>query len=192
MLNRIPPPFFAALVVWCNSELQYFASQLIKHYLNKGTNLLDVARCVEGVRKPCAQLTEIGLDLSYHMEGLLRNSLEQIIEESRQRLVETIGRTEEVWQPYNLQTTTRLRETLVDMDAMGIDMKSQVTGDTWIKLTASTVNFCRHFLSLTESCGVLAKNETLKLNVEVLLKDLFVAQYSIQPNAGGTSVDVST
>lgn len=124
------------------------------------------------------------------MEGLLRNSLEQIIEESRVRLVETIGRTEEVWQPYNLQTTTRLRETLIDMEAMGIDMKSQVTGDTWINLTASTVNFCRHFLCVTESCGVLAKNETLKLNVEVLLKDLFMAQYNIQPSAN-MSVDVS-
>lgn len=163
---------------------------MIKHYLNKGTHLEDVARCVEGVRRPCAQLTEIGLDLSYHMEGLLRYSLEQIIEESRLRLVETIGRSEELWQPYNLQTTTRLRETLLDMDAMGIDMKSQVTGDTWIKLTPSTVNFCRHFLSVTESCGVLAKNETLKLNVEVLLKDLFLAQYNIQPNASAT-VDVS-
>lgn len=179
------------MVVWCNSELQYFASQLIKHYLNKGTHLEDVAKCVEGVRKPCAQLTDIGLDLSYHMEGLLRNSLEQIIDESRMRLVETIGRTEEIWQPYNLQTTAKLRETLLDMDAMGIDMKSQVTGDTWINLTASTVNFCRHFLSVTESCGSLAKNETLKMNVEVLLKDLFLAQHSIKPSATIT-VDVRT
>lgn len=167
--------------------MQYFAAQLIKHYLNKGTHLADVARCVEGVRRPCAQLTEIGLDLSYHMEGLLRSSLEQIVEESRARLCETIGRTEEVWQPYNLQTTQRLRETLADMDAMGIDMKSQVTGDTWINLTASTVNFCRHFLGVTESCGLLAKNETLKLNVEVLLKDLFMAQYNVQVHAGGGS-----
>lgn len=50
---------FIALVVWCNSELQNFASQLIKHYLNKGTHLEDVARCVEGVRKPCAQVKYI-------------------------------------------------------------------------------------------------------------------------------------
>lgn len=124
------------------------------------------------------------------MEGLLRNSLEQIIEESRMRLVETIGRTEEIWQPYNLQTTTKLRDTLLDMDAMGIDMKSQVTGDTWINLTPSTVNFCRHFLSVTESCGYLAKNETLKMNVEILLKDLFLAQHSIKPSPAIT-VDVS-
>ena len=124
------------------------------------------------------------------MEGLLRNSLEQIVEENRIRLVETIGRTEEIWQPYNLQTKTHLRETLLDMDSMGIDMKSQVTGDTWINLTSSTVNFCRHFLSVTESCGLLAKNETLKMNVELLLKDLFLAQYNIKPSPMIT-VDVS-
>lgn len=62
----------SALVVWSNDELQYFAQQLIKHYLNKGTSLEIVAKVVESVREPCSQLTKIGLDLSYYMEGLLR------------------------------------------------------------------------------------------------------------------------
>lgn len=181
---------FSALVVWCNYELQYFASQLIKHYLTKGSQLEVVAKCVDGVRKPCAQLCEIGLDLLYHMEGLLRTTLEQIIEESRYRLIETIGRTEKVWQPYNLQTKSNLRSVLRELDALGIDMKSQVTGDTWINLTQSTVNFCRHYLSVCESCALLAKIESLRTHVEVLLKDLFVAQYNIRPSPTMT-VDVS-
>lgn len=170
--------------------MQYFATQLCKHYLSKGTQLQDVAKCVEGVRKPCAQLTDIGLDLSYHMEGLLRQSLEQIIDESRLRLVETIGRTEESWQPYNLQTKSNLRTTLRELDGLGIDMKSQVTGDTWINLTQSTVSFCRHFLIVTESCGYLAKNNVLKQKCEIVLKDLFLAQHSIKPSPTIT-VDVS-
>ncbi|KAJ6634747.1 Exocyst complex component 8 [Pseudolycoriella hygida] len=179
----------STLVVWCNIELQYFASQLIKHYLTKGTQLEAVAKCVEGVRKPCAQLTEIGLDLSYHMEGLLRNSVEQLIEESRIRLVETMQcRSEDMWQPYNLQTKSHLKTLLRELDAVGIDLQSQVTGDTWINLTQTTVNFCRHFLSVTESCGYLAKNETLKMNVEVLLRDMFLAQYECKPS-GAVTVD---
>ncbi|KAG4076121.1 hypothetical protein HA402_011467 [Bradysia odoriphaga] len=178
----------STLVVWCNTELQYFASQLIKHYLTKGTQLETVAKCVEGVRNPCAQLTEIGLDLSYHMEGLLRNTLEKLIEESRIRLVETIGRTEDLWQPYNLQTKSHLKTLLRELDTVGIDLQSQVTGDTWINLTQTTVNFCRHFLSVTESCGYLAKNETLKVNVEMLLRDMFLAQYECKPS-GTTTVD---
>uniref|UniRef100_A0A182S771 Exocyst component Exo84 C-terminal domain-containing protein n=1 Tax=Anopheles maculatus TaxID=74869 RepID=A0A182S771_9DIPT len=40
----------SALIVWCNMELQYFASQLIKHYLTKDTQLEMVAKVVEGVR----------------------------------------------------------------------------------------------------------------------------------------------
>lgn len=183
------PILFLALVVWCNAELQYFASQLIKHYLTKGSQLEDVAKLVEGVRKPCAQLTEIGLDLSYHMEGLLRGTLEQLIEESRYRLIDTIGRTEKVWTPYNLQTKSNLRSTLRDLEAAGINMKEQVTGDTWINLTQSTVNFCRHFMSVTESCALLARNDSLKNNVEVLLKDLFLAQYSSKPSSN-VAVDV--
>lgn len=124
------------------------------------------------------------------MEGLLRNSLEQLIEESRVRLVETIGRSEDVWQPYNLQTKSHLKTLLRELDAVGIDMRSQVTGDTWINLTQTTVNFCRHFLSVTESCGFLAKNETLKMNVEVLLRDMFLAQHESKPSVT-TTVDVS-
>lgn len=48
--------FLLALVVWCNAELQYFASQIIKHYLGKGTQLEVVAKFVEGIRKPCAKV----------------------------------------------------------------------------------------------------------------------------------------
>lgn len=123
------------------------------------------------------------------MEGLLSSTLTKLIDESRYRIIETIGRTEEIWQPYNLQTKSSLKSLLRDLETLGIDMKSQVTGDTWINLTQSTVNFCRHFLTVTDSCGLLAKNESLKIHAETLLKDLFLAQQSVSPN-GVTNVDV--
>ncbi|XP_068152028.1 exocyst complex component 8 [Drosophila tropicalis] len=175
------PACVSALVVWCNAELQYFASQLIKHYLTKGTTLEAVAKCVERVRKPSTKLTEIGLDISYHLEGLLRTTLESLIEESRQRLLDSVGRTEEIWQPYNLQTKTNLKRLLLELDALGIDVRGQATGDTWLNLTQSTVVFIRHFLQLTEHCACLAKCETLVQKLEYLLRDLFLAQHSLKP-----------
>ena len=178
-----------ALVVWCNLELQYFASQLIKHYLTKGSQLEAVARCVDGVREPCAKLSEIGLDLLYHLEGLLRTTLEDILKESGNRLIDTISRTEKVWQPYNLKTKSDLRSCLRDLDALGIDMKAHVTGDTWINLTQSTVIFCRHFLSICESCAILGKMEAIRSHTQILLRDLFLAQYSSKPDPN-VSVDV--
>lgn len=114
------------------------------------------------------------------MEGLLRNSLEQIIEDCRLRLVETIGRTEETWQPYNLQTKSNLKATLRELDGLRVDMRPQVTGDTRINLAQSTVSFCRHFMMVTESCGYLAKKDVLKMKVEVVLKELFLVQHSIK------------
>ncbi|XP_019542955.3 exocyst complex component 8 [Aedes albopictus] len=180
----------SALIVWCNMELQYFASQLIKHYLTKDTQLEMVARVVEGVRNPCSKLTDIGLDLSYHMEGLLRNTLEQLLEEAKFRLVDSIGRTEDVWQPYNLQTKTNLRSVLKEFDALGLDMKPLVTGDTWINLTQTSVNFCRHFLTTTESCAYLAKYDSLKQDAEQLLKELFLAQHAVKPHPS-MSVDLN-
>lgn len=170
--------------------MQYFASQLIKHYLTKGSQLETVAKCVEGVREPCAKLSEIGLDLLYHMEGLVRTTLEQIIEESRVRLIDTISRTEKVWQPYNLQTKSNLRLLLRELRELGIDMESQVTGDTFINLTQSTVNFCRHYLSICESCAILAKMEAMRSHTQTLLRDLFLAQYNSKPSPHVT-VDVS-
>lgn len=178
----------SALVVWSNDELQYFSQQLIKHYLTKGTSLETVAKVVESVREPCSQLTKIGLDLSYYMEGLLRNTLEQLIEESRYRLIENVGRTEEVWQPYNLGSKSNLKVLVKELSAMGVDLTELVTGDTWINLTQSTVNFCRHFLSVTESCAIIGKNSILKPDCEQLLKDLFITQHNIKPTG---NVDVS-
>jgi len=186
-LIRLIPP---ALVVWCNAELQYFASQLIKHYLTKGTSLESVAKCVERVRKPSTKLTEIGLDISYHLEGLLRTTLESLIEESKERLLDSVGRTEESWQPYNLQTKSNLKRLLLELDVLGIDVRAQATGDTWINLTQSTVVFIRHFLQLTEYCGCLAKCETLLQSLELLLKELFIAQHSLKPPSD-MAVDVS-
>jgi exocyst complex component 8 len=180
----------SALVVWSNDELQYFSQQLIKHYLAKGTSLETVAKVVESVREPCAQLTKIGLDLSYYMEGLLRGQLEQLIEESRFRLIENVGRTEEIWQPYNLGSKNSLRTLVKELSAMGVDLTELITGDTWINLTQSTVNFCRHFLSITESCAIIGKNSILKPDCEQLLKDLFITQHNIKPTAT-QNVDVS-
>ncbi|XP_065354706.1 exocyst complex component 8 [Calliphora vicina] len=182
------PACVSALVVWCNAELQYFASQLKKHYLTKGSNLEGIAKCIEGVRKPCAKLTEIGLDLSYHLEGLLRADLVGLINDSRVRLLETIGRTEDAWQPYNLQTKSNLKRILLELDALGLNLRPHTTGDTWINLTQSTVNFTRHYLQLTQYSGYLAKSEALSQSCQILLRDLLQTQQSIKP-LSGLSVD---
>ncbi|XP_053681091.1 exocyst complex component 8 [Anopheles nili] len=171
----------SALIVWCNMELQYFASQLIKHYLTKDTQLETVAKVVEGVREPCLKLREIGLDLSYHMEGLLRSTLGQLIDEARYRLIDSIGRTEDPWQPYNLLTKTGLRTLLKEFDTLGVDFRAYVTGDTWINLTQATVGFCRHLLQTTESCAFLAKYDSLQREAELLIRELFLSQHSTKP-----------
>ncbi|KAG5671753.1 hypothetical protein PVAND_001932 [Polypedilum vanderplanki] len=173
----------SALTVWSNDELQYFIQQLIKHYLTKGTSLETVAKVVESVREPCSQLNKIGLDLSYYMEGLLRVPLEQLIEESRCRLIENVNRIEEIWQPYNLVSKSNLRILLKEMNGIGLDFSEHVTGDTFINLSQSTVNFCRHFLKTTESCAIIGRNNILKPDCEKLLRDLFVMQHNVKPGS---------
>lgn len=48
-------------------------------------------------------------------------------------------------------------------------------GDTWINLTQMTIHFCRHFLNVTESCALLARNESVRHEAETLLKDFAVS-----------------
>lgn len=184
------PASTSALVVWCNIELQYFSAQITKHYLSKTTELDVAAKVVEGIRVPCAKLNRIGLDLLYYIEGLLRSSLETIIEESRSRLVAGIGRQEDIWQPFNVHSKSKLRALLRELDLQGLDLKAFVTGDTWINLSYATIQFCKQFLDVTKSCATLAKNESLRLDVENLLKDVFLAQMAVKPNPNVT-VDVS-
>lgn len=131
----------SALVVWCNVELQYFASQLVKHYLTKGTPLETVAKVVESVREPCAKLTKLGLDLTYHMEGLLRTAVQKLIEECSCRLLEPIGRAEDVWQPYNLQSKTNVRNTIKDFALLEIDLRPLVTGNVTYLINLSLFHF---------------------------------------------------
>lgn len=177
----------SALVLWCNLELQYFATQLIKHKLVvKGAELDAVAKVVEGVRVPCGKLTAIGLNLSDAMEGLLRSPVEAIVEDARNRLVKTIARTEDVWRPHNLQSQSELRKLLREHEALGLDLRPYVTGDTWIGLSQSTISFGKQFINLTDSCATLAKNETLKGDVERLLRDVFLAQMAIKPSQAVT------
>lgn len=97
---------FQDQVVWCDAELQYFANQLRKPYLIKGSHLGVIGKCVERLGKSWAKLREIGSDLSYHLEALLSAVLDELTKKSRTRLLETIGPTEDVCQPYSLQTKT--------------------------------------------------------------------------------------
>lgn len=181
----------SALIVWSNDELNYFTQQLIKHFLTKGTNMEVIANIVESVRVPCSRLTEIGLDLSYYMEGLLRAPLEILMEESKQRLIETVNRTEDNWQPYNLVSRNSIRTLLKEFLALGIKLDDYVTGEIYLTLSQSTVQFSRLFLKVTESHAIIARNAVLKPTCDRILRDLFLAHYNLKPLATQQNVDVS-
>lgn len=181
----------SSLIVWSNDELSYFAQQLMKHFLIKGTSLENIASIVENVRKPCSKLTELGLDLSYFLEGLLHTHLEMILEESRCRLIESVGRLDDNWQPYKL-SKSNVRNFLKEYnDKLGIDLSSFITGESYLSLTQSTVQFCEHFINVTNSCAIIGKNHVLKPLCEKILQDFFLTQYNIKPSSTQQNIDVS-
>lgn len=181
----------STLVVYSNDEISYFTQQIIKHFLSKGTSLESIASIVESVREPCLKLTELGLDLSYFLEGLLHSHLEMLLEESRCRLIDGSNRLDENWQPYNLVSKTNMRNFLKDFnEKLGIDLTDYVTGETYFSLTQSTVQFCQHYLNVTKSCAVIGKNYVLKPNCEKILIDFFITQHNMKPSKTLQNIDV--
>lgn len=146
-----------------------------------------VAKIVENVRKPCARLTEIGLDLSYYMEGLLRAPLEILMEESKQRLIETINRTEDSWQPYKVDN---MRNLLKEFHALSINLEEFVAGEIYLTLSQSTVQFSRLFLKITESYSIIAKNSDYT-RIDKILRDIFLTHYKLKPLPTQQNIDVS-
>lgn len=181
----------SALIVWANDELNYFTQQLIKHFLTKGTNMEVVASVVENVREPCSRLTEIGLDLSYYIDGILRCPIEMLMEESKQRIIETINRTDENWQPYNLMTKNSIRMLLKEFSSYGIMLDQYVTGEIYLTLSPSTIQFSRLYLKVTQSYSIVARNSILKPTCERILRDIFLAHYNLKP-ASQQNIDVSS
>jgi hypothetical protein len=116
--------------------------------------------------------------------------LEVLCEAEKQRLIEAINRTDEDWQPYNLVSRNSIRTLLKEFNGFGIKLDDYVTGEIYLNLSQSTVQFCRLFLKITESYSIVARNSIMKPTCERILRDLYLAHYNLKPSATQQNVDV--
>ncbi|XP_026465059.1 exocyst complex component 8 [Ctenocephalides felis] len=174
---------FSAFVVWTGVELGVFISHLVKHWMSPGTPLQDIAVCVDAVRKPCSQLTELGLDLGYRLEGLLRIPVEKALQDWKTRLCDSaITRNDDRWQPTNLHHKAAVKALIDEMKSYGIDVQSYISGDTWITLSPSTLSFTKQFILIGTACGVLGMPVERRHLSEALLCDMFSAHIKVRPS----------
>nr|CAD7201473.1 unnamed protein product [Timema douglasi] len=191
------PSCSSVFVVWSGAELNHFTSHLIKQVFMPQVSISTLAECVTCVRSQCDQLCELGLDLRYQLDGLLRTPLTRALRDSREKLVDAVKlrAAEDKWHPLNLQNKAGLGKFLQEMSDIGIaSIHTHVTGHysarrlslnfpvvvlfisaCWVGLTGNTVAFSKLYLSLLEDCVRLATPE-LVYTIDEVLGDVFHAQ----------------
>ncbi|KAH8041954.1 hypothetical protein HPB51_019695 [Rhipicephalus microplus] len=94
----------SSFVVWAKDQLQNFVKLFSNHVFTTQVSLSVATECILAVRTHCERLWEIGLDLSFFLEKLLKNDVERIITDSRDKALEAIKlrAAEDRWRPQNL------------------------------------------------------------------------------------------
>ncbi|PNF29096.1 Exocyst complex component 8 [Cryptotermes secundus] len=172
------PSCASAFVMWAGSELTHLTSHLIKQVFMPQSSITMLAECVTCVRNQCDQLSELGVDLRYQLDGLLRTPLTRALRDAREKLVDAVKlrAVEDKWHPMNLQSKAGLTKFLQEMSDIGIaSIHTYVTGDCWLGLTSNTVAFSKLYLMLLDDCLRLATPE-LQYTVDDVLSDVFQAQ----------------
>ncbi|XP_034946128.1 exocyst complex component 8 [Chelonus insularis] len=162
----------SSLVVWCSQEIKHLTSHLIKQLFIPQVTLGTLVECISTVRSHCDQLTQLGIDLRYQLDGQLRSPLAKALQEAGEKYVDAVKvrAAEDNWHPSNMQTSQNLQKLLAELDDLGIPVPTAfVTSDCWISLTSNTLAFSRLYVGLLEDCLSVSTPELIRTIDNVLI-----------------------
>ncbi|XP_043260267.1 exocyst complex component 8 [Colletes gigas] len=154
----------SGLVVWCSQEVKHLTTHLTKQLFIPQVSLSTLVECIVSVRSHCDQLTQLGMDFRYQLDGQLRSPLAKAIQEAGEKYVDTIKVhiAEDTWRPTNLESSKNVQKVLSELDDLGITVPSSyITNDRWITLTDNTLAFSKIYVSLLEDCLSVATPELM-------------------------------
>ncbi|KAJ1524811.1 hypothetical protein ONE63_009682 [Megalurothrips usitatus] len=171
------PSCASALVVWAGSELTHLTSHLVKQVFMPQSPISTLSECVVSIRGQCDQLCELGIDLRYQLDGLLRAPLQRALSDARDKAVEAVKlrAAEDKWRPTNLGSKDAVTKFVMEIGLSPSHMQKYVQGESWIALSGSTIALTRQYLSLLEDCLKLCTTELIHI-VDQVLTDVFYAQ----------------
>ncbi|KAL2739138.1 exocyst complex component 8 [Vespula maculifrons] len=156
----------SGLVVWCSQEIKYLTSHLTNLLFIPQVSLSILAECIVAVRSHCDQLTQLGMDFRYQLDGQLRSPLSKVIQDTSENYIDTVTKAqtpEDTWNPTNLQSSQNLQNSLLELDNLGIGIpKAYLTNDFWIALTSNTLAFSKLYVSFLEDCLSIATPELMQ------------------------------
>lgn len=154
----------SGLVVWCSQEVKHLTTHLTKQIFTPQVSLSTLVECIVSVRSHCDQLTQLGMDFRYQLDGQLRSPLAKAIQDAGEKYVDIVKVhiAEDTWRPKNLETNKNLQKLLSELDDLGITVPSfYVTNNCWIELTNNTLAFSKLYVSLLEDCLSVATPELM-------------------------------
>lgn len=143
----------SAFVIWARCELLRFVQIFSRHVFTMQVALSTVAECVSMVRVRCQQLCEIGLDLVFVLDGVVRTDVENMVIESKNKLVEAVKlrAADDKWLPQNLQNKAGISRFLEDMMDIGISgIVSFIYDECYVSLSLNTTTFCKAYMNYCE------------------------------------------
>ncbi|OAD57875.1 Exocyst complex component 8 [Eufriesea mexicana] len=162
----------SGLVVWCSQEVKHLTTHLTKQLFIPQVSLSTLVECIVCVRSHCDQLTQLGMDFRYQLDGQLRSPLAKAIQDTGEKYVDIvkIHIAEDTWRPTNLETHKNVQKLLTEFDDLGITIPSSyLANDCWIALTDNSLAFSRIYVSLLEDCLSVATPELMAIIDAVLI-----------------------
>ncbi|XP_029157447.1 exocyst complex component 8 [Nylanderia fulva] len=155
----------SGLIVWCSQEVKHLTSHIAEQLFVPQVTLSILVECIVAVRGHCDQLTQLGMDFRYQLDGQLRSPLAKAIQDAGEKCIDITKRhvAEDTWRPTNLETSQNLQKLLSELDELGIGVPSSyaTTNDCWIPLTHTTLTFSKIYVSLLEDCLSVAIPELM-------------------------------
>eukprot|EP00096_Caligus_rogercresseyi_P015340 TRINITY_DN7788_c0_g1_i1.p1 TRINITY_DN7788_c0_g1~~TRINITY_DN7788_c0_g1_i1.p1 ORF type:complete len:751 (-),score=187.76 TRINITY_DN7788_c0_g1_i1:627-2591(-) len=147
-------PKTSSLIVWMDTEVESFCVRIDRLIFAPQTPLETVADCVKFVRDQSAKLQEEGLDVTFLIDGRIRQNIERTICEHRDKHVETVKlrATDDKWEPINCFNHSGKEKFISEMTAAGIpSIRAYIIDDVYVSLTGNTASFSLAYLSFADN-----------------------------------------
>ncbi|KAI4497387.1 hypothetical protein M0802_007398 [Mischocyttarus mexicanus] len=155
----------SGLVVWCSQEIKYLTLHLTSLLFIPQVSLSVLSECIVAVRSHCDQLTQLGMDFRYQLDGQLRSPLSKVILITSENYIDTFEThaAKDTWSPTNLENSQNLRNLLLELDNLSISVpQAYLKNDFWIALTSNTLEFSKLCISFIENCLSIATPELMQ------------------------------
>ncbi|XP_028809445.1 exocyst complex component 8 isoform X1 [Denticeps clupeoides] len=169
---------YSAFVVWCRSAMKMFVDAFSKQVFDSKESLSTASECVKVAKEHCAQLSEIGLDLTFILQSLLVKDIKAALVSYKDIIIEATKHrnSEEMWRRMNLMTPEALAKLKEEMRSCGMGSFEQYTGDDcWVNLSYTVVAFTKQMMSFLEEGLKLYSPELHMVLLESLREIILVA-----------------